>query len=148
MFFYVAIDVAHTLFLQYFINSDENTSLLHVTETVIDSRTEELHRGTEAHVSIYQRGNIVAQLTDFAIQYTVIILERITTENTGQFLFRRLNHKRFNVHNQIYLVIKVHFGKIKNHVTDSKNVRRIHRHLSKEILTIGINNHQSSQSIP
>src|SRR3712207_6417733 len=123
MFFYVAIDVAHTLFLQYFINSDENTSLLHVTETVIDSRTEELHRGTEAHVSIYQRGNIVAQLTDFAIQYTVIILERITTENTGQFLFRRLNHKRFDGHNQIFLVIKVLFEKIKNHVTDRKSTR-------------------------
>src|SRR3712207_8919183 len=91
MFFYVAIDVAHTLFLQYFINSDENTSLLHVTETVIDSRTEELHRGTEAHVSIYQRGNIVAQLTDFTIQYTVIILERITRseEHTSELQSRQ-----------------------------------------------------------
>src|SRR3712207_9004443 len=103
MFFYVAIDVAHTLFLQYFINSDENTSLLHVTETVIDSRTEELHRGTEAHVSIYQRGNIVAQLTDFAIQYTVIILERITTEDRKS---TRLNSSHANISYAVFCLKK------------------------------------------
>ena len=69
------INVAHTFFFQNLVNGDENTRFFNVTETIIDSRSEEFHRGTKPHVGVNQRRNVISQRTNFAIQDLVVFLK-------------------------------------------------------------------------
>ena len=78
--------MAHTLVFQDFIDSNQDARLLNIAKAVVDGRTKKLHRRRQAHISVHQRGNVVTQLTDLAIEDAVIVFEGILAEELFQFL--------------------------------------------------------------
>ena len=79
------VDMTHALLLEDFFYCNKDTRLLDIAETVVDSRAEEFHGGRKAHVGINQRGNVIAEFANFAIQDLIIFLEGMTCEELFKF---------------------------------------------------------------
>ena len=145
---YETVDMAHTLFFQDLVDSNQNTSFLHITKTIIDGCAEKLHRRTEIHISIHQRGNVVAQFTYLAIENTIVCTEVIFGKERLQLTLWSFYFQWFHRDNKILLIIEMLLEEIENHVATTANIRRIHCHLAKEIFQLGIEHSKSSQTIP
>ena len=74
------VDVTHPLLLKDFVNGNEDARLFDFAKAIVNCRAEEFHGGRQAHISIDQRRNVVAQLADFAVQNTLICIEIILTK--------------------------------------------------------------------
>ena len=86
--------MSHTLLVENFVDSDEDARLLHVAKPIVDGGAEELHRGREPHVGVYQRRDVITQLAHLAVKDAIIVLEAVLTEQFVQLLLRRLYLKR------------------------------------------------------
>ena len=131
-----------------FIDGNQDARLLYISKAIINSRPEEFHRGRESHIGINQRWYVIAQFTNLTVQNQVILLERMTTEESVQFCWVGLQFQRFHRDNQMFLVIKILLQEIKYHVASLAHIGRIHRHLSKIVSNVRTNDGQSAQSIP
>ena len=143
-----AVDVADTLLLQDFIHGNENARLLYIAEAIIDGCTKELHGRTEVHVGIHQRRNIETELANLMIQNAIVSTEIIFREDSCHLALRSFQLQWLHRNHQVLLVIKMLLEEVENHIAATTDVRRIHRHLSEEILYIRIEHGKGTQSVP
>ena len=148
MLLYERLDVADSLLLEDLIDSNQDASLLDITKSIVNGCTEKLHCRREVHVRIDEWRDIISELTDIVVEDPVVILERLSSENLGKLSLRCLNLQRLNRHDEILLVVEMLLQEIQNHVTSTADVRRIHCHLTEEILAVRVDDCQRSQSVP
>ena len=142
------IDVSHTLLLQDFIHSNEDTRLLHISESVVDGRTEELHGGAQSHVGIHQGWDVVAQVAHLAVQDTVVGTELILHEDIPEYLWVMLQLKRNDGTDEIVGIGEMLVEEIQYHVSAHTVETGIHGKLAKEVAHCGFYHHQGTQSVP
>ena len=132
------------LFCQDFVYSNQNAGFFYITETIVNGSTEHTHSRTQTHVSIHQRRNVIPQLTYLTIQYFIVFLKGILTEQSSQILLLSFHFKRFHRSYQIFLIPKMFLQEIKNHVSSLTMITWIHSYFTKEILHIGHYHRQCS----
>ena len=88
------VDVALLLLLENLVNGNKDTRFLYVAKAIVDGSSEEFHRRRKTHIGIHQRGNIVAQLSDFAIQDAIVFTEGILAEKLFQLRLVSFNNQR------------------------------------------------------
>ena len=125
--------MAHPLLVPYLVDGNEDARLLDVAETVVDGRSEELHRRREAHVGIDQRRDVVAQGTYLTVQDAVVFVEVAAGEKLLQLALVSFNFQRFHRNNQLFLVGKILLEEIENHVAATADIGRIHGELPEEV---------------
>ena len=114
--------MAHTLLLEDFLDSDKYARLLHITEAIINSCAKEFHRWRETHISVHQRWDVIAQLTDLSVQNEIVFLELLLAEQLLQFLGISLDFQRFHRYNQVLLISKVLMQEIEDHVSSATDI--------------------------
>ena len=67
MVFCKAVNVAHTFFIEDFIDSNQDAGFLDIAKTVVDGSAEHTHGRREAHIGIHKGGDIVATLAHLTI---------------------------------------------------------------------------------
>jgi hypothetical protein len=65
----------HPLLVENFIDSNQNTGLFHITETIVYCRAEQFHRRTEPHVSVNKRWYVISQPAHLTVEYAIILLK-------------------------------------------------------------------------
>ncbi len=82
------------------------------------------------------------------VQDAVVFLEVSPREDLGQLLLGILQGQRMDGGDEVVLVIEVLFEEVENHVPADTDVVRIHGHLAKEVLHVGIDYRQCAQPVP
>ena len=142
------VDVAYALLLEYLVDGNQDARLLDIAETIVDGGSEELHRGTEVHIGIDERRDVVPQVAYLTVEHAVVFLEVVMAEYLGQFVIGSLNNQRFHRYNEVLLVIKMLAQEVENHISAATDIAGIHRNLTEEILELGIEHGEGAKAVP
>lgn len=148
MLLYETVDVANTLLFQNLIHGYENTRLLYITETIVDGGAEELHGGRERHIGVDEWRDVVAQRTNLAVEYEVVLLEVVLAEQGCELLLRSLYLQWVKRQDEVVLVVEVLLEEVEDHVAATAYVRRVHGHLAEEVLHVGLDDGERAESVP
>ena len=74
--------VSGSVITQEYIDGNQDARFFYHAEIVIYSSSEYLHCGTQSHVRIDKRGDIVTHLSDFSVEYPVVFLKSTFGEET------------------------------------------------------------------
>ena len=140
--------MSHTFLLQYLVHSYEYAGFLHLAELVVDGGAEHAHGGTEAHVGVDQRRNVVAALAHLGVEYAVVGLEVVVYEEFGKLIGRGVDVQWLDGGDKAVLVAKVLVQEVEYHVACRTVERRIHGHLAKEVFEVGYDHRQGTESVP
>ena len=128
--------MAFALVLEDFIDGDENTRLFHLSEVLVDGRSEYAHGGREAHVCIDEWGNVVSACSDGLVEDAVIGHEFVLYEDFAQHFFGCFQSHGCHGLHQSVAVAEVFLEEVENHVAGWTVETGIHGHLSEEILEV------------
>ena len=145
---YERVDVAHALVFEYLVDGDEDARLLYVAEAVVDGGAEELHGGRERHIGVDEWRDVVAQRTYLAVEDEVVLLEVVLAEQGCELLLRGLYLQRVERYDEVVLVVEVLLEEVENHVAAAAYVRRVHGHLAEEVLHVGLDDGERTESVP
>lgn len=142
------LDVADAFLLENLVDSNQNTRLLNITETIVDGCAEEFHRWAQIHIGIDEWRNVVAQLSNLVVEDAIVGFEIVLAEDLCQFLLGSLNLQGLDGDDEMLLVVEMLFQEVEDHVAPATDVAGVHGHLTEEIFAVGIDDGQSSQSVP
>ena len=142
------VDMAHALAFENLVHGDEDARLLDVAEAVVDGGAEELHGGRERHVSVHEWRDVIAQRTNLAVEYEIVLLEVVLAEQRRKLLLRRLYLQRMEWQDEVVLVVEVLLEEVENHVAAAAYVRRVHSHLAEEILHVRLDDGECAETVP
>ena len=66
--FYVGLDVSYALLHQNLVHGNKDARLFDIAELGVDGRAEHAHGGTEAHVGVHQRRDVISQAAHLGIE--------------------------------------------------------------------------------
>ena len=142
------INVAHTLLLEYLIYGNENTCLLDIAESIVDSCTKKLHSRTQSHVGIDQWRYVVSQSSYLTIEDAVIGLEVVFCEQPAELLRVVPEFERLHGIDEVIGVGEVFIQEIENHVACHAVIAGVHGELAEEVAHRRLDDNNGAKSVP
>ena len=140
--------MSDAFFCEYFIDGNQDARLFYHAEIVIYSSSEYLHCGTQSHVRIDKRGDIVTHLSDFSVEYPVVFLKSTFGEETVEIFGIGLYLQWGSRVDKFVWVSEMLIEEVKYHVSASLGKTGVHGHFAEEIFYFRHYNCQSTQPVP